>query len=89
MQFLTQCIKEGLRLFPPVFFISRQMTENFQLDGYNIPAGTVVGMDLNNLHHNASVWGDDHDMYRPERFSPDAIEKMEPFAFVPFSAGPR
>ena len=27
--------------------------------------------------------------FRPERFDPREIDKMDPFAFVPFSAGPR
>ncbi len=27
--------------------------------------------------------------YRPDRFSPENLEKMDNYAFVPFSAGPR
>ena len=27
--------------------------------------------------------------YKPDRFLPEAMEKMDNFAFIPFSAGPR
>lgn len=31
----------------------------------------------------------DPDVFKPERFSADSAEKINPFAYVPFSAGPR
>jgi len=46
-------------------------------------------MDIYNIHHNASVWGEDYDEFKPDRFSPDRQGDIDPFAFIPFSAGPR
>ena len=89
LDYLTQCIKEGLRLHCPVFFIQRQVTEDIELEGYKIPAGTSIAMDIFNLHHNPSVWGEDRNDFKPERFSPDNVKNMDPFAFLPFSAGQR
>lgn len=31
----------------------------------------------------------DPDLFKPERFNADSTEKVDPFAYVPFSAGPR
>lgn len=76
-------------MHPAVFFIQRQVAEDTTIDGYHIPAWTNVAINIHNLHHNASVWGEDHDEFKPERFTPDNIAKMDPFAFLPFSAGPR
>lgn len=88
-EYLTQCIKEGIRLHCPVFFIQRQVTEDIELEGYHIPAGTNIAIDIFNLHHNRSVWGDTKDEFIPDRFSPDNVKNMDPFAFLPFSAGQR
>ncbi|WAR13959.1 CP4F5-like protein [Mya arenaria] len=51
--------------------------------------GSHVAIDIYNIHHNASMWGEDYDNFRPSRFEGDAARDMDPFAFVPFSAGPR
>lgn len=87
--YLTQCIKEVLRLHSPVFFIQRLVTTDIQLEGYKIPAGSHIALDIFNLHHNPSVWGEDGNEFKPERFSPENVDKMDPFAFLPFSAGQR
>lgn len=86
--YLVQCIKESMRLYPPVTFIQRITTKEVELDGHAIPAGTTIGIQIYNLHHNKAVWEDPYE-YRPERFSPDNENKYDNFAFVPFSAGPR
>lgn len=52
-------------------------------------SGTNVIIQLYNLHNNPKVWGEDFRDYRPERFSPENSKLMDPFSFVPFSAGPR
>ena len=51
-------------------------------------AGTTLSLHIYGLHHNKHVW--DRPMeYIPERFSKENVANMDPFQFVPFSAGPR
>ncbi|XP_052808735.1 leukotriene-B4 omega-hydroxylase 3-like [Mya arenaria] len=88
-EFLTQCIKEGMRLHAPVPIVNREVKEDFEIGGRNIPAGSIVQLNIWALHHKESVWGPDHMEFKPERFSPENVDKMSPFQFVPFSAGPR
>ncbi|XP_036614860.1 cytochrome P450 4F2-like [Trichosurus vulpecula] len=89
MPFLTMCIKESLRLHPPVVVIARQCTKDIQLpDGRIIPEGCTCSLSIFGIHHNPSVWPNP-EVYDPYRFEPEKIQKMSPLAFIPFSAGPR
>ena len=88
LEYLTMCIKEGLRHYSPVPFIQREFTHDFEVDGHIYPKGTSVTLHIYGLHHNKDLW-DDPMSYIPERFSKDNIAKMDPFQFTPFSAGPR
>ena len=47
-----------MRLHTPVPFIERQTTKDSEIDGYFLPSGTVVAIQLYVLHHNAHVWED-------------------------------
>lgn len=89
LTFLTQCIKEGMRLHCPVPFVARNNTVPLSIEGHTIPPGTFVVANIWCLHHNPAVWGPDHMQYKPERFSKDNLAKLDSFAFLPFSAGPR
>lgn len=89
LTFLTQCIKEGMRLHCPVPFVARNNTVPLNIEGHTIPPGTFVVANIWCLHHNPAVWGPDHMQYKPERFSKDNLAKLDSFAFLPFSAGPR
>nr|XP_051693878.1 cytochrome P450 4F3 isoform X1 [Oryctolagus cuniculus]XP_051693879.1 cytochrome P450 4F3 isoform X1 [Oryctolagus cuniculus] len=89
LPFLTMCIKESLRLHPPVTVISRSCTQDVALpDGRVIPKGNVCVISIFGIHHNPSVWRDP-EVYDPSRFDPENDEERSPLAFIPFSAGPR
>jgi len=47
-----------------------------------------VTVNIYALHHLDDFW-DKPMEYNPDRFSKDNISKIDPFLFVPFSAGPR
>ena len=88
LQYTSQCIKEALRLHSAVPMVERMVTGKTVLNGYEIPVGTRVTLHLWNLHHNPHIWEDPHD-YQPSRFHPDNVVNMDPFQFIPFSAGSR
>ncbi|XP_006991348.2 cytochrome P450 4F1-like [Peromyscus maniculatus bairdii] len=89
LPFLTMCIKESLRLHPPVTMVSRCCTQDISLpDGRVIPKGVICIINIFGTHHNPTVWRDP-EVYDPFRFDPENIQDRSPLAFVPFSAGPR
>nr|XP_012313175.1 docosahexaenoic acid omega-hydroxylase CYP4F3-like isoform X3 [Aotus nancymaae] len=89
LPFLTMCLKESLRLHPPVPMISRRCIQDVVLpDGRVLPKGNVCCISITGVHHNPSVWPDP-EVYDPFRFNPENPQKRSPLAFIPFSAGNR
>lgn len=88
LETLTCCMKEAMRLYPAVPGVGRILTKDTLIDGHTIPAGTRVNVSFILLHRNPDVWEDPH-TFRPERFEVEEAKNRNPFAFVPFSAGPR
>ncbi|XP_057633831.1 cytochrome P450 4F5 isoform X2 [Chionomys nivalis] len=89
LPFLTMCIKESLRLHPPVTDLLRTCAQDIALpDGRVIPKGNICVISIFGIHHNPSVWPDP-EIYDPFRFDLENPQKRSPLAFIPFSAGPR
>ncbi|NXM73458.1 CP4B1 protein, partial [Serilophus lunatus] len=89
MTYTTMCIKESLRLFPPVPSVSRQLSKPITFpDGRSLPAGCQVALNIFGIHRNRDVW-EDPEVYDPLRFSPEKSAQRHSHAFLPFSAGPR
>ena len=91
MPFLTNVIKETLRMFPPVMDLpvrkAKIDTEIPFSDGskVKIPKGTGVTVAVFAQHINPRVWEKPLE-FRPDRFDTDTIPA---FAWVPFGGGPR
>nr|XP_022905162.1 probable cytochrome P450 4aa1 [Onthophagus taurus] len=88
MRYLEQCIKETLRLYPSVPIIARKLSEDVTIDKYTLPEGCNVFICPYATHRLAHIY-ENPKKFDPDRFSPENLEKLHPFAFIPFSAGPR
>ncbi|XP_038062434.1 cytochrome P450 4B1-like [Patiria miniata] len=89
LEYTSLVIKEVIRMYSPVMLPSRSLTAPYDVDGITLPVGTTVAINLYQLHHNPTVWGHDHMEFNPARFLPGNLAALDPFAYLPFSAGPR
>nr|QST15029.1 CYP4BY5 protein [Diaphanosoma celebensis] len=88
MKYLECCAKETLRLYPSVPGILRNLTEDVNIGKYTIPAGASVALMIYGMHHHPDIYPEPEE-YKPERFLPENCVGRHPYAFIPFSAGPR
>jgi cytochrome P450 len=88
MKYLDRVLKESLRLFPSAPFIGRVLSEDVSFDQYRIPKGTAVGIHIYNLHRDERFFPD-AEKFDPDRFLPENKKNWHPYAYIPFSAGPR
>ncbi|XP_017376727.1 cytochrome P450 4F12-like [Cebus imitator] len=73
LPFLTMCMKESLRLHPPVPTAIRCCTQDTVLpDSQVIPKGVACLISIIGIHHNPTVWPDP-EVYNPFRFDPENI----------------
>ncbi|GMT21514.1 hypothetical protein PFISCL1PPCAC_12811 [Pristionchus fissidentatus] len=86
--YLDRCIKESLRLFPPVPFALRRLDEDLQMGPYLLPRGSTLCISPYLVHRNERIYPNPL-VYDPDRFLPENVERRHPYDFVPFSAGPR
>nr|ASO98043.1 cytochrome p450 CYP4M17 [Spodoptera exigua] len=88
MKYLDRCIKESLRMYPPVHFISRKLNDETILSNHSIPAGTLCHIPMYDLHHREDLFPNP-EVFDPDRFLPENSEGRHAYAYIPFSAGPR
>ncbi|GIX80218.1 cytochrome P450 4C1 [Caerostris extrusa] len=79
---------EAQRLFPSVPLIGRVLNEDVKYKDIVIPKGTTINCHITSHHRNPETFPNP-EVFDPDRFSPDNVLDRHPFAFIPFSAGPR
>ncbi|XP_041469495.1 cytochrome P450 4V2-like [Lytechinus variegatus] len=88
MSYLNCVVKESLRLIPAVPGIGRDIEDDIIVDGKVVPKGTFIFVNIAGIHHDPEQFPDPA-RFNPDRFLPENSAKRHPFAFIPFSAGPR
>ncbi|TFK26575.1 cytochrome P450 monooxygenase [Coprinopsis marcescibilis] len=90
LPYLDACISEALRLHSTSALGLPRVTPEggLTIRGQHFPEGTVLSVPSYSIHRDPSVWGEDVEDFRPERwFEQDASATQK--TFNPFSVGPR
>lgn len=88
MPYGKMVIQEAMRLYPPSWILPRQSIEPDVIDGYFVPGGSTILMSQYIMHRDPAYW-ENPEVFDPERFTPERIERRHRCAFMPFGTGPR
>lgn len=88
MGYTRQVVQEVLRLYPPAWQTMRKAVEDDVIDGYRVPAGSIVITSLYSSHRNQSMWPNPT-RFNPDRFSPEQSKGRPKTAWMPFGTGQR
>lgn len=88
-------LREALRLYSVVPLVVRKADRNDVIhpedsglnEAFTVPKDTVVMIGMDGVHKRKDIWGADADVFKPSRFFD--MSQIDPFAFIPFIAGPR
>jgi retinoid hydroxylase len=84
---MANAIKEGERMYPPAFVLSRMATKDIEYGGYLIPAGWYVCIFPMLTHLLPEIYRDP-DLFDPDRFAPPREEdKKQPYSLIGFGGG--
>jgi len=89
MEFLHAVLKETLRFYAPVFqTIIREAISDHKLGDLEIKKGDYVTNDFFALMFNENYFANPLE-YNPNRWMDPQQQKVDPYVYTPFSAGPR
>jgi cytochrome P450 len=85
---LDQVMREGLRLYPPAYRISRTAVKDCAVGAFRVKAGDEILIPQWAVHRSARHFSEP-DAFRPERWTPELTAALPKFAYFPFGGGPR
>lgn len=88
LPYTRMAFTEAMRLYPPVWAMSRRAIAPFRVGGYDVPAGAFVGVSQYVTHRDPRFYSDP-ERFEPLRWTPEERRKRPAFAYFPFGAGPR
>ncbi|XP_037054366.1 cytochrome P450 3A9-like isoform X3 [Peromyscus leucopus] len=88
MEYLDMVVNETMRLYPVATRVNRLSKKDAEINGVLISKGTVVVIPVFVLHRDPKYWPDPEE-FRPERFSKENKDRINPYTYLPFGYGPR
>jgi sterol 14-demethylase len=91
MNLLHMCMKEALRLFPPIVAMARTVQEDLQYDGFMVPKGDIV-MSCPSVSHRLPECFKNPNEFQPHRFlaprseGEDVLDEKQ-WKFIAFGEG--
>ncbi len=86
--YTRRVLDETMRLYPPVYVLSRKVVEDDTVCGYQVLGGSTVDISPYVTHRLPEFWPDP-DRFEPDRFTPEQVAARPRYAYYPFLGGPR
>jgi cytochrome P450 len=81
-------IEETMRLYPPTWITARSPIEDDEIDGYYIPARSILLLSPYTIQRHPAFW-EKPEEFNPSRFSAERSVGRPRYAYFPFGGGPR
>jgi cytochrome P450 len=88
LRYSRMVVEESMRLYPPVWTMSRTAVNDDEIGGYRVGAGSEI-LIFPYITQRHPKWWTEADEFRPERFAPENSASRPRYAYLPFGAGPR
>ena len=93
LTYTTQVFKESMRLFPPIWAVTRKALKEDVIGGFHIPRGAHAIIPIFSIHRHPRLW-ENPEVFDPDRFLPEKMEARKAagwskYCYMPFSIGQR
>ncbi|KAI3886862.1 hypothetical protein MKW98_017214, partial [Papaver atlanticum] len=90
--YIQAIVKESMRLYPGTTIVERVSSDDCEIGGFHVSAGTRLWINIWKMQRDSRVWKDPL-VFRPERFLSNDKEmvdvKGQHYELIPFGAGRR
>ncbi|MEM1123060.1 MAG: cytochrome P450, partial [Bacteroidota bacterium] len=88
LTYVRQVIDEGMRLYPPVWGVSRTAIAEDEYRGVKIAKDDIIFCLIYNAHRREDLF-ENATTFDPDRFAAGKIKELPKMSYLPFGGGPR
>ena len=88
LEYTAAVLDETMRMYPPVWLITRRNLDDYHIAGYTIPKGSLIFLSQYISHWDKRFFPNP-EQFIPERFLGENLSSRPKLAYFPFGAGPR
>ncbi|XP_022919655.2 probable cytochrome P450 6a17 [Onthophagus taurus] len=90
MEYLDKVVKETLRKYPPLPLLNRICTQDYHIPNsqFLLKKGLKIFVPIEKIHYDPEFYPNP-DIFDPDRFTEENVNKRPHFSYLPFGEGPR